>query len=101
MPVTPASLEKFPALKAELEPLVGPDCRLEDLSAFRTIEELATVVVLARRQVVKFADMCKNAKQAPKRSLTSILRRVDPSVKRGPVIRAAQPQVRQLLRPAK
>ena len=97
--VTTAELQKYPALEAALEPLLGPGCQRDDVTAFAN-QELATAVVISQRKVVKFGDLCKTAKQLSNRSLTTVIRRVDPKVNRAGVIRAAQPEVKRLLRSA-
>ncbi len=96
--LTRADLERRPALKEALSPLLGPGLDTDAVvTAFRSVDDLATAIVLSRRHELPFAELCKAIQGSPPQSLRDVLGRLRPSLDVRRAFRDARVEARRLL----
>ena len=97
--MTAAQLDRHPALKTAVEPLLDGDLEIEDLPrSFSRVQDLALAVVIARTHDVPLPQICEALQEDRKRSLTDALRTLRPTLDVASAVEAARPEARKLLR---
>jgi len=96
--LNPAQLERHPALKSALEPLLDGGLRMGDvMSSFSRVQDLAAAVVIVRQRDVPLARLCAALKEDRTRSLTEALRSLGVPFDARRAVAAARPEARKLL----
>ena len=91
-------LERLPALKEALDPLLDSDLSLTlALGSFRRPRDLAMAIVLSRAHSLPFSMLCRIVRGPPATSLAGALMRLKPSLDATRAMHAAQVEARRLL----
>jgi hypothetical protein len=96
--LTPADVERYPALSGALQQLLGRRPNAFEVSTFRRIDDLATAVVLSRQYELALSDLCKILRGPPPLTLRGAIRRLFPTLDNRQVVRAASIEAQALLR---
>ena len=95
--VTVAQLNRHPALKEALTPMLGADLDVDKVvGSFKRVQDLALAVVIARKHAVPLARICNAMQEDQRRTVTTALKGLSPGFDVEGEVAAARAEARTL-----